>query len=83
MLRKWIILLFLGFVLGGLLGYVLNVIWYIFGLVVLGYGDSGPVWLTTIQHILYVFSIIFGVFVSQVYYFTCRRKYAKKTGVER
>jgi ABC-type multidrug transport system permease subunit len=71
-------LLFLGgLVLGIVLGVLLNYIWFFFGLIVLGYGDSGPEWLTTVNRFIYVFSLAICLLGSQVFYHYVYKKKPK------
>lgn len=68
------ILFFLGLIGGGVLGYVLNSIWFFFRLVALGYGDSGPLWVNEVNKWIWIFSILVGLIASQWYYHYAHKK---------
>jgi len=73
-----LMLLFLGFVLGFVLAFILNVAWYLFRLIVLGYGHSAPEsfikldeW---VERVLVIVSILFCLIASQWYYHHAHKK---------
>jgi hypothetical protein len=51
-------------------------LWYLFRLIILGYGDSGPQWINTVNDIMLYGGSIAGFIGCQVIYFT---KLKKKT----
>jgi ABC-type antimicrobial peptide transport system permease subunit len=71
-------LLFLGLILGCVLAFVLNIAWYIFTLIVLGYGHSAPEWFieidTWIERILIVISVLSCLIASQWFYYYAHKK---------
>jgi hypothetical protein len=72
--RRGILLLW-SLVIGLTLGFVLNVIWFIFRLTVLGYGDSGPQWIIGVNNWIFIISMAICLIGSQiVYYYVSKKK---------
>jgi hypothetical protein len=63
--RRGMLLLW-GLVIGLILGFVLNVIWFSFRLAVLGYGDSGPEWIIAVNNWIFIISIAICLIGSQI-----------------
>ncbi|GBD99840.1 hypothetical protein BMS3Abin07_01886 [bacterium BMS3Abin07] len=70
-----VVLLLLGLLVGWVVGVFFGYIWYLFTLVVLGYGDSGPQWINKVTACIQIIMIIIGIIASQWYY-----HYAQKRG---
>jgi hypothetical protein len=73
-IKKRGVLLFWGLLLGGLLGLVLNIFWFIFTLTVLGYGDSGPEWLIAVNNWIFIISMAICLIGSQVVHYYVSKK---------
>lgn len=74
-IKKRFVFLFWGLVIGGVLGLVLNIIWFIFTLTVLGYGDSGPQWIIAVNNWIFIISMAICLIGSQiVYYYVSKKK---------
>lgn len=69
-----LILLFLGLILGWVLGGALTLIWFIFNSIVLGYADRGPRWVNTVNTVIQIISILTGLIASQWYYHYAHKK---------
>lgn len=65
-LKRWGIYTLVGALLGCLLGYLLSWIWFFFRLVFLGYGDSGPSWIISVNHIVFMFGLVVGIIGGQI-----------------
>jgi len=72
--KKRILIVLFGLVLGCISGFVLNLIWFLFRFLLLGYGDRGPEWIITVNRSIWVFSISMGLIGSQVYHHFRKRK---------
>ena len=74
------VFLILGLALGLILNFVLNLAWYFFKLIVLGYGHSAPEWFITVHErieiILLIISVCSGLIASQILY---RSAFQKRT----
>lgn len=71
-------LLVLGLILGLVLAFGLNIAWYLFKLIVFGYGHSAPESFIKIhewvERILVIASVLSGVIASQWYYHYAHKK---------
>lgn len=63
----------MGLLLGLVLGFILNLAWYFFTLIVFGYGHIAPEWYIEvhkwIEKFLVIFSIILCLIASQWFYY--------------
>ena len=68
-IKKWLGYTLLGFGMGFLIGFILIWLWSFFRILFLGYGDSGPAWINTINDIVFYGGIIIGVSGGQLLFF--------------
>lgn len=74
MLRQWALFSACGAFLGLLIAYLLEVLWFILRWLLLGYGDSGPEWIATVNVIIFWLSLLMCIFVAQVYFYKSIKK---------
>jgi len=55
--------------LGSVLGYFLGWIWFLSGLFLLGYGDSGPEWVNTVNKCVLLAGLLAGIAGGQILFF--------------
>lgn len=77
--KKWIICFTISCLLGGLLGYILLWIWFFFRWFFLGYGDSGPSWIITVNDSLFVGGLIIGILGGQILFIIDWKKKEEQT----
>jgi hypothetical protein len=68
-LNQWLIVSFTSVILGLILGYSLGWIWFFFRLFFLGYGDSGPGWINTVNNLIFMAGILAGIVGGQILFF--------------
>jgi hypothetical protein len=74
-LLEWGIYSFLSIIIGLFAGYALGWVWFSFRLFILGYGDSGPAWINTINRVIFAIGVIGCVIFGQVIFF---KKHGKR-----
>jgi len=62
------VFLIIGLIAGWVLGFFLTNIWFLFRLAILGYGDSGPGWINTVDTWIWIISIFVGMIITQWFY---------------
>ncbi|OGP50205.1 MAG: hypothetical protein A2Y79_07820 [Deltaproteobacteria bacterium RBG_13_43_22] len=68
-IKQWIGYTLISVGLGFLIGFVLIWSWSFFRILFLGYGDSGPAWINTINDIVFYGGMIVGVIGGQLIFF--------------
>jgi len=71
----WLIYLIVGFAIGLCFGFILNGVFRVMLLLLFGYHDSGPSWIASGSHVLYLFSILSCVVIVQKLFYD---KYLRK-----
>ncbi len=64
--KRWFVYTLSGVILGFILGYLLLWGWFFFRLMVLGYGDSGPSWINTVNDIVFWAGLAIGIIGGQL-----------------
>jgi hypothetical protein len=77
-MKQWFIYTLPSIILGFVLGYILLWGWYFIGLLFLGYGDSGPPWVNSVNDIVFYSGIIAGIVGGQFLFALKRRKVKDK-----
>jgi hypothetical protein len=65
-MKRWLVYTLAGIISGSILGYILLWGWFFFRLMVLGYGDSGPSWINTVNDIVFFAGLVIGITGSQL-----------------
>lgn len=65
-MKKWLTYTATSVVFGFILGYVLLWVWFFIGWVFLGYGDSGPSWIITVNDIVLYGGLVTGIVGGQL-----------------
>lgn len=65
-MKKWLTYTVASVVFGFILGYVLLWGWFFIRLVFLGYGDSGPSWIITVNDIVFYGGLVTGIVGGQL-----------------
>ena len=65
-LKRWGSYTLVGGLFGCLLGYVLGWIWFFFRLFFLGYGDSGPSWIISVNDFILILGVVIGIIGGQI-----------------
>ena len=65
-LKKWLIYFFVSLLAGLAIGYALLWAWFFFTLLILGYGDSGPSWINTVNDIVFWGGLVLSIIVGQI-----------------
>jgi len=68
-LVQWGVYSFVSIISGFVAGYALGWIWFFFRLFILGYGDSGPAWINTINRIVFALGVVGCIILGQVLFF--------------
>lgn len=68
--------------MGALSGLVMGLLWFFFTLLILGYGDSGPSWLNTVDDWLLGAGILIGILGGQILFFADRKRKGEETKQE-
>jgi hypothetical protein len=72
--RRWVIHSFVSVIVSFILAFSLEWIWFLLSLFLLGYGDSGPSWINTVNNYLLVAGLIIGIVGGQVLFFRKRNE---------
>jgi len=70
----WFAVTLASLAVGGVLGYVLALSWFIFRVFFLGYGDSGPSWIDTVSDALLFIGVLLSVVGGQVLFISQMRR---------
>ena len=65
-MKHWLIYTFTGAVVGFILGYVLLWGWFFLRVIMLGYRDSGPPWIITVNDIVFYGGLLAGIIGGQL-----------------
>lgn len=65
-MKRWSVYTLASIILGFILGYILLWGWFFFRLMVLGYGDSGPSWINTVNDIVFWGGLVIGIMGGQL-----------------
>jgi len=65
-MKQWLTYTVTSVVCGFILGYVLLWVWFFVRLVFLGYADSGPSWIITVNDIVFYAGLLIGVVGGQL-----------------
>jgi len=68
-INRWIITTAISVFLGFVLGYALGMIWFLFSLFILGYGDSGPSWVNSVSDISFSLGFVVSILLGQLFFF--------------
>jgi hypothetical protein len=60
-------ILVLGIVIGTIAGIVLNYLWYLFLVLIIGWGDSSPEWYVEIHNIIFYLIIVLSIVLCSTY----------------
>lgn len=80
---RWVLYTLTGAVVGIVSGYVCGWLWFFFAMIFLGYGDSGPSWLNTIDHLLLFIGLGMGVAGGQVLFLIDMRRRQEEARVSK
>lgn len=72
-IKQWIGYTLVSLLLGFILGFILIWSWSLFRVFFLGYGDSGPSWISTINDIIFLSGLIFALVGGQLLFFFNQR----------
>ena len=70
----WFALTLASFAAGAAFGYAFLLLWFIIRVFILGYGDSGPSWINTVNDTVLYIGVFLGVVGGQLLYFGKLRK---------
>ncbi len=73
-LKQWIVATLVSSMLGFFVGYGLLWVWSLSRLVLFGYGDSGPSWITTVNDIVFFAGLLGSIAGGQILFFLKRKK---------
>jgi hypothetical protein len=72
-IKQWIGYTLVSLILGFILGFILIWSWSLFRVFFLGYGDSGPSWISTINDIIFLSGLIIALVGGQLLFFFNQR----------
>lgn len=67
-MKQWLICTLTGAVVGFILGYALLWGWFFLRLILLGYRDSGPPWIITVNDIVFYGGLVTGIIAGQLFF---------------
>jgi len=70
MIRRWFIYTSISAIVGFILGYALLWVWFWFSLLILGYGDSGPSWVNTVNDVVFWGGLAISILGGQLLFFS-------------
>jgi len=70
MIRRWFIYTFVSAIVGFILGYALLWVWFWFRVIILGYGDSGPSWVDTVNDVVFWGGLGISILGGQLLFFS-------------
>ena len=68
-MKKWLVWTIISIPIGIVLGFVMGFLWFFTGVIFLGYGDSGPSWINTVNYILFYGGLTAGILGGQILFF--------------
>ena len=68
-MKKWLVWTVVSIPIGFVLGFVMGLLWFFTRVIFLGYGDSGPSWIITVNHILFYGGLTAGILGGQILFF--------------
>jgi hypothetical protein len=78
LIKNWFLYTLLGAFAGFLIGFFLVMMWSFFELVILGYGDSGPSWINTVNDYCFWGGFVLGIVGGQIFYYLDVRRTKKQ-----
>ena len=72
-------LLFLGILLGFIIGIILNYLWFFFLALIVGWGDSAPGWYVEVQDFIHIAIVVVSV-ISCIILLQWRNYHSMKQG---
>ncbi len=73
-LQKWMLYFLTSAIIGGIVGFLLLCIWFLFSWIFLGYGDSGPSWINTVNEVFFWGAVCLAIIFGQILFVKNNRK---------